>query len=62
MNNPDRKWLNRCLSKALAYHECGKKNEAKEWAQRMIEHLEGTIIKDPWYQFDHKEKEKLKSS
>lgn len=36
----DRSEINRALAKAIAYKQCGKDAEAKEWARKLIELLE----------------------
>ena len=36
----DRVEINRALTKAMAYKQCGKQQEAEAWARKLIEHLE----------------------
>jgi hypothetical protein len=36
----DRSEVNRALAKAIAYKNCGKDNEAAEWAIRLVRQLE----------------------
>lgn len=36
----DRKETSRALAKATAYQQCGKQEEAEEWAKKLIELLE----------------------
>ena len=36
----DRAEINRALAKAIAYKNCGKETEAREWARKLIELLE----------------------
>jgi hypothetical protein len=36
----DRKEISRALAKAIAYKNCGKEDEAREWARKLIELLE----------------------
>jgi hypothetical protein len=36
----DRSKINQALAKAIAYKQCGKEDEAAEWARRLIELLE----------------------
>lgn len=36
----DRSEVNRALSKAIAYKQCGKDVPAREWAKKLIELLE----------------------
>jgi hypothetical protein len=40
--------LNHCLSKAIAYHECGKPEAADVWAQRLVRMLNdaGILLED----------------
>jgi hypothetical protein len=40
----DRREINRALAKALAYAQCGKKQEAAAWAARLVSLLECTDI------------------
>lgn len=42
----DRSEINRALSKAIAYKQCGKEAEAAEWAVKLIELLELAQILD----------------
>lgn len=43
----DRHEINRALAKAIAYKQCGKNDEAAEWARTLIEHLELAEILAP---------------
>jgi hypothetical protein len=43
----DRSEVNRALAKAIAYKQCGKDHEAKQWARRLIELLECASILRP---------------
>ncbi len=36
----DRSAINRALAKAIAYKQCGKQAEAKQWARELIRLLE----------------------
>ena len=36
----DRSEVARCLAKAIAYKQCGKDEEAAEWACKLVEALE----------------------
>lgn len=36
----DRQEINRALAKAIAYKNCGKDEEAAEWARKLVEMLE----------------------
>jgi hypothetical protein len=36
----DRSEINRSLAKAIAYKQCGKDDDAMEWARLLIEQLE----------------------
>jgi hypothetical protein len=36
----DRSEINRALAKAIAYKNCGKDDQASEWARKLIELLE----------------------
>jgi hypothetical protein len=36
----DRSEINRALAKAIAYKQCGKDDEAREWARTLITLLE----------------------
>ena len=36
----DRSEINRCLAKAIAYHDCGKEDEAQRWAIMLLKALE----------------------
>ena len=43
----DRSEINRALSKAIAYKNCGKDKEAQEWAKKLIYLLEcAEILKE----------------
>lgn len=39
--------INRALSKAMAYKQCGKEKEAREWAITLLEELEVADIIQP---------------
>ena len=42
----DRSEVARALAKAIAYKQCGKDNDADQWARRLVELLEcGGILK-----------------
>lgn len=43
----DRSEINRALSKAIAYKQCGKDRDAEAWARRLIEQLECAAILKP---------------
>ena len=36
----DRSEINRALAKAIAYKNCGKDDQANEWARKLVELLE----------------------
>lgn len=36
----DRVNINRALAKAIAYHDCGKPNEARQWAIQLMRELQ----------------------
>ena len=36
----DRSEINRCLAKAIAYHDCGKEDDAQRWAIELMKALE----------------------
>jgi hypothetical protein len=36
----DRRAVNQALAKAIAYKQCGKDAEAKEWARKLVQLLE----------------------
>jgi len=36
----DRSEVSRALAKAIAYKQCGKQQEAQQWARRLVELLE----------------------
>lgn len=36
----DRSEINRALAKAIAYKQCGKEEEAREWAAQLVHLLE----------------------
>ena len=36
----DRSEVSRVLAKAVAYKQCGKQEQAEEWARRLVELLE----------------------
>lgn len=36
----DRTEINRALAKAIAYKQCGKHDEAREWARKLVTLLE----------------------
>lgn len=36
----DRSEINRALAKAIAYKNCGKDEDARQWARRLVELLE----------------------
>jgi hypothetical protein len=38
--NIDRRAVNQALAKAIAYKQCGKDVEAKEWARKLVQLLE----------------------
>lgn len=43
----DRSEINRALAKAIAYKNCGKQDEAEEWARELIRLLEcADILKE----------------
>jgi hypothetical protein len=39
--------INRALAKAMAYKQCGKENDAREWAIELLKQLEVADIIDP---------------
>ena len=43
----DRSEVSRALAKALAYAQCGKRQEAEQWARRPIRQLELAEILKP---------------
>jgi hypothetical protein len=43
----DRTEINRALAKAMAYKQCGKETEARQWAVKLLEQLELADIIDP---------------
>lgn len=43
----DRSEINRALAKAIAYKQCGKDDEALEWARRLVTLLECAEILAP---------------
>jgi hypothetical protein len=43
----DRSEANRALAKAIAYKQCGKQQDAEDWARRLIELLECADILRP---------------
>ena len=46
----DRPQINRALAKALAYHQCGKGEEAAKWAVHLVALLdcEGIVTPEAW--------------
>jgi hypothetical protein len=44
----DRSAINRALAKALAFKQCGKEEEARAWAVRLIRELECADILRPF--------------
>lgn len=43
----DRSAINRALAKAMAYKQCGKEAEAREWARELVRLLECADILQP---------------
>lgn len=43
----DRSAINRALSKAIAYKQCGRQQDAEAWAARLVELLECADILTP---------------
>jgi hypothetical protein len=43
----DRSEINRALAKAIAYKQCGKAAEARDWARKLINLLECAEILAP---------------
>lgn len=43
----DRNEINRALAKAIAYKQCGKNDQAAEWARKLVELLECAEILTP---------------
>jgi hypothetical protein len=45
----NRSEVNRALAKAIAYKQCGKSEEAAQWAARLVHLLEcADILDTPW--------------
>jgi hypothetical protein len=40
----DRSEINRCLAKAIAYHDCNKPEDAQRWAIELLKALEQRAI------------------
>ena len=45
----DRSNINRALAKAIAYHDCGKPEEARRWAAQLMRELQQRAILRPEY-------------
>jgi hypothetical protein len=43
----DRSEISRALAKAIAYKQCGKDDDAREWARKLVELLECAEILAP---------------
>jgi Flp pilus assembly protein TadD len=43
----DRTEINRALAKAIAYKQCGKDDDARQWARKLVDLLECAEILAP---------------
>lgn len=46
MTLPNRKLLNQALSKALAFKNVGKEEQAKEWARKLVKMIEEVFLNE----------------